>query len=64
MVVLAGSGSDEVLLRTAEGPVLGKATVSRFGTQPPERVSVKAGATLYDKASIALALDIVRIIEL
>ena len=61
VVVFTGGGNDEVLLRTAKVPVLGKATVSRFGTKSPERVSLKAGAARDDKASTVLAMDVVRI---
>ena len=62
VVLFIGSGKDEVLLRTRKGPVLGNVTVSRFGTKPPERVSLKAGAALDDQASIALALGMVRML--
>ena len=42
--------------------MLGNATVSRLGIEPPERVSLEAGASLDDKANPALALDMIRLI--
>ena len=61
VAVLTGCGGDEVLLHTAKGQVLGKATVKCFGAKPPARVSVKAGVARDDNASIALAMDMVRV---